>query len=90
MTTLTADEYAALMDILQRHVAGRLSTAEAFALDVIMVKMTPPITNDLAPPIVDPPRHEAKGEQEQKIDGNPEHSDSTARPGVSTADKKDR
>jgi len=52
---LTPDEYAALADILQRHVAGRLSPAEALALNSILAKLAPPerehATNGTRPPV---------------------------------------
>jgi len=45
---LTNDEAAALMDILTRYVQGRLSPAEALALNMILAKLAP--SQDSPPP----------------------------------------
>jgi len=54
---LTPEEYAALMDILQRHVQGRLSAAEALALNAIIAKLAPKAD---APAATDEPPQQQK------------------------------
>jgi len=72
---LTPEEYAALMDILQRTAQGRLSNSEALALNVILSKLAPiPAPEGGLAPIVDPPSNQPNGDEKKNGETNPQHA----------------